>query len=501
MAVIIGNNNGNTLSGTNNDDEIQGLGGNDTLRGRNGDDDLYGGDGKDRLEGGDGDDLLDGGAGADRMIGGNGNDFYYVDNTGDVLVEAGGNAGGEDRVYSQITWTLADRFEHLYLQGTADLNGTGNTLNNYITGNSGNNVLSGLAGDDYLYGEGGNDRLVGGGGNDLLNGGSGVDHMTGGNGGDGYVVDNVGDVVNETGTGGSDEIYTSISYSIENNLNIEGIIIRNEVGGIEVIGNSLDNFLVDNEENDDGSTGASNVLRGRAGNDSFYFNENYASGDFAYGDEGNDTFYVEYASATMYGGTGDDTWDMWYGGGPIIEFADEGTDTVITMTDYTLGANLENLVIDPFDLDLDFFENTGTGNGLNNRIEVIAHYATIVGLGGDDVLISDRARTTDLWGGDGADQLYVDALAGVTTLHDFEHNIDTLVLHGDTALAIPDGDLAANRFHTGTAAQTAAHRIIYDTSTGNLYYDADGSGAGAQRVIAIFDGSSGNPDHTDFTVL
>lgn len=491
MAVIIGNNNGNTLAGTNEDDEIQGLGGNDTLRGRDGNDDLYGGEGRDRLEGGDGDDLLDGGAGADRLIGGDGDDAYYVDNAGDVLVEVS-NPDSEDRVYSLLTWTLADRFEHLILQGTADLNGTGNSLGNVIQGNSGNNVLSGLAGHDGLYGEGGNDRLIGGGGDDYLHGGAGVDHMTGGNGGDSYIVDNIADVVNESGTGGSDSIGTSIDYSIENNLNIENLSGHGQVG-LQLTGNSLANGLSGTDLGDD-------VLRGLGGNDNFYWNDEEGH-DTAYGDEGNDTFYLEYSSATMYGGTGNDTWELWYGGGPIIEFANEGVDTVITMSDYTLGANLENLVIDPTDLDLDFFVNTGTGNGLNNRIEVIAHYATLNGLGGDDVLISDRARTADLTGGDGADQLYVDALFGVTTLHDFTHNVDTIVLHGDTALAIADGDLAARRFHAGTAAQTSAHRIIYDQSTGNLYYDADGTGAGAQRLIAVFDGTSNAPDHTDFTVV
>ena len=134
MAVIIGNNNANTLNGTAEDDEIQGLGGNDTLRGRDGDDALYGGDGRDTLEGGEGSDLLDGGTGADRMAGGNGNDRYYVDNAGDVLTEATGTAGGEDSVYSQITWTLANRFEHLELTGTAHINGIGNDLDNAIYG-------------------------------------------------------------------------------------------------------------------------------------------------------------------------------------------------------------------------------------------------------------------------------------------------------------------------------------------------------------------------------
>lgn len=497
MAVIIGNNNANTLNGTNNDDEIQGLGGNDTLRGRNGDDYIYGGDGRDTLEGGDGGDRLDGGTGADRMAGGNGNDWYYVDNIGDVLTEAAGAAGGEDLVHSQVTWTLGNRFEYLTLTGTANIDGTGNDLNNSIYANSGNNVLRGLAGDDFLRGQDGNDTLIGGAGNDVLVGGTGADHMTGGNGNDTYVVDNVGDVVNETGTGDGDEIETYFSYSIENNLNIEDLMALGSANS-ELIGNSLANVMYASDF-DDGPSPV-NVLRGLDGHDIFVFYES-GNGDIAYGGAGDDTFHAEYASATTYGGTGDDTWHFFYGTGPIIEYANEGIDTVHTIDSYTLGENLENLYIDPTDLDTDPWTLTGTGNAQNNHIEVIGDFITLNGLEGNDVLISDRAQTTTLSGGAGADQLYVDALSGVTTLTDFEHSVDTIVLHGDSALAIADGDLAARRFYAGTAAQTSAHRIIYDDSTGNLYYDADGSGAGAQRLIAIFDGTSNAPDHTDFTVI
>jgi Ca2+-binding RTX toxin-like protein len=52
--------------------------------------------------------------------------------------------------------------------------------------------------------------------------------------------------------------------------------------------------------------------------------------------------------------------------------------------------------------------------------------------------------------------------------------------------ALPAGALAANRFVaniTGTAT-TADHRFVYETDTGILTYDADGSGGGAAVVIA-----------------
>ena len=59
--------------------------------------------------------------------------------------------------------------------GAADLNGTGNELDNMITGNAGNNELAGLDGDDMLMGEGGDDRLIGGEDDDVIDGGDGTD--------------------------------------------------------------------------------------------------------------------------------------------------------------------------------------------------------------------------------------------------------------------------------------------------------------------------------------
>src|SRR6185437_9028356 len=135
-----------------------------------------------------GNDLLNGGGGADHMLGGTGNDTYVVDNVGDVVDETGGD--GLDLVKASIAFSLADEvhaigaIENLTLTGTANINATGNALDNVLIGNSGANMLTGLDG------------------NDTLNGGGGADHMFGGTANDTYVVDNAGDVVDETGCSG-----------------------------------------------------------------------------------------------------------------------------------------------------------------------------------------------------------------------------------------------------------------------------------------------------------
>ena len=121
-------------------------------------DNIDGSAGGDLIDGGGGNDTVRGGAGADIMFGGLGNDTYYVDNSGDLVVE---NAGeGTDTVRSTITYALGASVEKLRLDGAAAIDGTGNELDNTITGNSASNVLDGKGGNDTVKGQGGNDLGV-----------------------------------------------------------------------------------------------------------------------------------------------------------------------------------------------------------------------------------------------------------------------------------------------------------------------------------------------------
>ena len=138
------------------------------IYGTSSDDNLVGTAGDDTIYGGDGDDSIDGGAGADLMYGGTGNDFYTVDSSSDVIVESAYE--GWDGVSSNVSYTLADNVEGLYLGGENAIDGTGNDLDNEIYGNDYANTLSGLGGADYIVGGYGNDRLIGGAGDDLLAG-------------------------------------------------------------------------------------------------------------------------------------------------------------------------------------------------------------------------------------------------------------------------------------------------------------------------------------------
>jgi len=111
-----------------------------------------------------GDDYFIGTTNADNFAGLAGNDTYIVDNIGDTVTENLNE--GTDTVLSSITYTLPVNVENLTLTGIADINGTGNDLNNSLIGNAGANNLNGGLGDDILNG---------GAGNDILNGGDGTD--------------------------------------------------------------------------------------------------------------------------------------------------------------------------------------------------------------------------------------------------------------------------------------------------------------------------------------
>lgn len=114
------------------------------------------------------------------------------------------------------------------LTGTANINGTGDSLANTITGNSGNNVIAG---------DGGNDTVFGAEGNDSLDGGAGNDSMIGGAGNDTYVIDSASDVLVENANEGTDWVVTSVNeYTI--GAHIENLELA--TGIISGTGNSLE---------------------------------------------------------------------------------------------------------------------------------------------------------------------------------------------------------------------------------------------------------------------
>ncbi|HEV2898674.1 MAG TPA: calcium-binding protein [Pseudaminobacter sp.] len=112
-----------------------------------------------KITGNAGANLLNGRGGADTLIGLAGNDTYFIENVLDKVIEA--NGGGTDTVYTSVSRSFVDQFvEIIYLQGSANINATGNSLANSIGGNNSDNVINGREGNDGLGGGYGSDIFV-----------------------------------------------------------------------------------------------------------------------------------------------------------------------------------------------------------------------------------------------------------------------------------------------------------------------------------------------------
>ena len=131
-----------------------------------------------------------------------GDDTFFVDQV-DVVIDGG---LGYDTVYARADFTSGGGIEKIVLQGSDNLDATGDYGANVIRGNKGDNDLNGGSGIDTLFGGVGNDVLNGGAdddilrggaGNDILVGGTGLDVMFGGTGPDVFVFETVAD----SGTG------------------------------------------------------------------------------------------------------------------------------------------------------------------------------------------------------------------------------------------------------------------------------------------------------------
>ncbi|NCS02594.1 MAG: hypothetical protein GPJ06_10735, partial [Microcystis aeruginosa G13-11] len=156
---------------------VNGDSSNQTVNGTSGDDYINAGAGNDTVNGGEGNDILDGGTGNDRLAGGPGDDTYIVDNSRDVVIESAGQ--GQDTVKSSVNYTLTVNIENITLTGNANIDGTGNNLDNLITGNSGHNLLKGLDGNDTLLGSaGGSDSFLFGSGAIFNSSDFGVDNIS-----------------------------------------------------------------------------------------------------------------------------------------------------------------------------------------------------------------------------------------------------------------------------------------------------------------------------------
>jgi Ca2+-binding RTX toxin-like protein len=289
---------------------------------------------------------------------------------------------------------------------------TGSSADDFMVGYAGNDTISGLAGSDTLNGDAGNDSLdggtendslLGGAGNDRLNGGTGSDDMDGGAGNDTYLAESTTDAAAEAGVGtaGGTDIVLSSATAYSLGTNIENLTLIEGGGSIGGTGNALNNVITGNSgDNELNGDAGKDKLLGGIGNDTL---SGGADNDTLDGGTGDDSLDGGSGDDSMAGGAGNDTYSV----DSLKDKATEslantkggGDDTVESSVSFTLGNNLDDLVL----LDSATPVN-GTGNALDNAITGNKDANTLSGLAGKDALAGNGGDDS-LSGGDGDDAL------------------------------------------------------------------------------------------------
>jgi serralysin len=438
--------------------------------------------GGDTLLGLAGNDTLVGSANAaSTMQGGTGDDWYFVHRTGDSLVELVGE--GNDRLVAGVSYTLSagreiETLTTLDAAGTTAIDLTGNAFGQVILGNAGANVLSGGGGSDTLLGLAGNDSLVGN--------ADAASTLQGGTGDDWYFVFRTGDSLVELAGEGNDRLFAGVNYTLSAGQAIETLSTLDAASttAINLTGNELSQVIF-------GNAGA-NVLSSGGGADTLL------------GLGGNDTLVGSAgAASTLQGGTGDDWYFVLRTGDSLVELAGQGSDRLFAGVDYTLSASqaietlstLDGAGTTAINLAGNELDQLIIGNAGANVLSGGGGTDTLLGLGGNDILLGGDGDD-QLAGGLGADRLdggagadllvFSDALGGgnVDSVTGFTSGQDRLFLDNDVFTGLSAGGLAAGAFATGTTAADADDRIVYDSTSGSLWFDADGSGAGAAMLFA-----------------
>ncbi|HEY9817492.1 MAG TPA: calcium-binding protein, partial [Candidatus Obscuribacterales bacterium] len=282
--------------------------------------------------------------------------------------------------------------------------------------------INGNSDRNLLRGDGGNDTLRSRGGNDVLDGGTGRNRLIGGSGDDIYIVRSRGDVVVEQAGQGTDIVKAVVSWRLGNHQ--ENLTLLGGRAALNGSGNTLDNQMIGNL--------GDNLLLGGGGN------------DILRGGGGNDRLFGNIADDLLQGGGGD---DVLIGGG--------GND------------RLEG------------------GNG-NDRLEGSIGNNVLIGGDGDDILIGGPGRNT-LTGGAGRDRFYLNNINHrADAITDFDDDIDQLYISrsGFRLQNSSRGVLSPEQFRLGSVARNESDRFLYNRSTGQLFFDADGSGRGDRILVA-----------------
>ena len=547
-AAITGDSAANAISGSASADNISGAAGDDVLEGRGGDDLLAGGAGADQLAGGEGNDVflaagtelagdsIDGGEGVDtlRLGGATTVSAATLSLSGVELLDLGG-------------YTLTVQGSAALDLGALQLAGTGT-----IAGDLNANEIIGTQGSDTIVGNAGNDLLDGALGDDTLSGGAGADMLVGGEGADTFRAGSTelgGDMLD--GGDGIDTLLFTSAVSLTSGFSATSVEVLDMAGQALNVGTTdavdLSSFDVLRAGAINGDARANTII-GTTGADTI----NGGSGnDVLDGSAGNDSLAGGAGADQLSGGDGD---DVFRAGateltGDVVD-GGVGVDTLLLTANTSVGAagvsfsGVEVLdmggrsltvqgatALDLSELDLanagqilgDAAGNAIAGTRGNDSIDGGSGNDNLAGAAGDDVLRGGTGADV-LRGGAGNDTLYgsrnargdgfadtyvfdealdpasnVDAVIGIDAGGLDRLALDPALFQALTGGASAGVDAGEFRASAGGNAADANDFILFDTATGNLFYDADGSGAGQKVLFARLSGITGTLDATDFT--
>lgn len=366
----------NQFTGTDADDLLRGSAINDLLNGRNGD---------------------------DRMEGGLGDDTYVVNRLRDQPIEHAGE--GIDTVLVSLEgYRLPDHVENLTNTAPTSALLLGNALANRIQGNQGNDILDGGAGNDLLIGGAGRDTFVmrHGGGQDIIQDFTHDDALRL----EGYGITSVAQVKATAWTAG-----TSLVLELG--------------GGERVILQNLDQTALSwmDIQLVPGNASTHSAATLPLSHASALWLKGTAGDDVMTGTDGHDYLNGQGGNNELRGGLGDDRYNVTGTQDRVVEFADQGIDTVINWGRYyRLPDHVENMELVRAD------GAVGAGNDLDNVLTGSVSDDVLYGMGGNDLLIGGGGIDV-LIGGAGRDVFRATSLADAgDVVEDFQSGIDRLDL-------------------------------------------------------------------------
>jgi len=340
-------------------------------------------------------------------------------------------------------------------------------------------TVRGTSGDDYLIGTDQAEWIMGDDGNDTLEGLGGGDDLWGGSGWDTVSYWHA--------------VKVDLARSVATSLN--GEEGTDQLFGIEAVEASDENDVLIGDYKD-------NDLIGFGGNDSI---EGGRGADILAGGLGNDTLVAGEGNDSLYGGKGNDVYRIDAVSDYIFELVDSGTDWLYAsgLGTYVLADNVERLIL------TGAVNSSATGNAKENVITGNAGKNFLKGMGGADDINGGKGKDT-LEGGAGSDKfVFSSALKNnVDLIVDFDVVRDVIALDNDVfnAFFLENVTLGQEEFYVTNGAINQAHdaddRIIYNATTGKLYYDADGNGVGVAVEFARL-GNTTHPTitHQDFIIV